>query len=1148
MILRQFAYVMVFVALCSSAVARPASNGPEIYAIVPSNASVPDDMDDTPDWLLIKPNGEDLKDWRLGVSADGQETWKFPLRPLSDSTVLVWASGEHTVRGGIDVRAGGYGLEAWNQEDGCRFDYMVDVTDTVEMTVQVASLMETNRHARAGIMMRAGLRTAEEYIAVFANANSQFEVHVRRRNESDGSLQRTIEKPETSNRFPNTFLRLVRTGSRVQAWVSRDSTYWNEQVLDIEFESALPFLGLCTASRTLGVRTRAVYRNFRINQQSIEVQDLMSAELDTEVQGSISKAQDFHTSFRLSRAGGSVFLYRPSGLLHDEMVYDSVRQDIAIVNDSLSYTYAQATRPFDELVPFERVLANPRILPASSNNVDGNVVVSASVDQDVVVRYTSDGTIPTEHSEVFGTEQELAQGVYRFRAYADNAIPSEVVTRVYMQTDYDVDVVHLVGDPYDLTSEQEGLLLNTWFDHEVDGHVVIVSPTDSVLINQGTGVKLHGKAGSRVLPQKSLRLYGRQKFGNDRFAYPFFGDNGLQDYKRLIIRNGGQDWDKAFIRDIVPASLLKDVGLDVRAWRPCVMLVNGEFWGFYNIRERIDRFYIADNNEGVNDKNVSLLEYADVVIDGTNKPLRLVLDSLREMQSSSQFKDIVERNFDVDNLCTYVAAQLLLDNRDWPINNREMWRATDVGRWRWVLFDTDISQGFNYYFEPASSNGFHRVFSEEDTHGTNPPWSTELFRLVLLHDDFKSRFVNRYLELHQETMTPGRYHHTIDSCAQYLQELLPKQSERWGGQMHWTNFMDTLHMFADVRSEYAVRHVQEFMEFSAPKELTLDVFPVESGVVRLHSTIHKRFPVRRHVFQEAAVEIEAIPLYGYRFVRWSDGYTQARRQVEIETDQELKAEFEVLLNENRPIVISEILYRERSESLGDWLELFNPNSWDINIQGMQIVDELGDTLVNVVSPTRISAGGYVVFAKNARRFDDKYSTICIASGSLNRGLRESGTLKVYSPDGKLWSTLSYSGTTPWPHVESSRPISIQRKDARLNSNNGADWIVSYGIGETPGQATPGSNSWQVSRGVALRVSPNPATSVCTVEVDTGKILDVCVYTVDGRRVNVPIASATNERSVYIQAHAIASGTYVIHVEVQTETDSNVSLTSTMVKM
>jgi len=59
-------------------------------------------------------------------------------------------------------------------------------------------------------------------------------------------------------------------------------------------------------------------------------------------------------------------------------------------------------------------------------------------------------------------------------------------------------------------------------------------------VNQDVGIRTHG-GWSRAWPMKSLRIYARTEYGESKFEHPFFGDPRYGTYKRIVLRNSGND-------------------------------------------------------------------------------------------------------------------------------------------------------------------------------------------------------------------------------------------------------------------------------------------------------------------------------------------------------------------------------------------------------------------------------------------------------------------------------------------------------------------------------------------------------------------------------------------------------------------------------
>lgn len=110
------------------------------------------------------------------------------------------------------------------------------------------------------------------------------------------------------------------------------------------------------------------------------------------------------------------------------------------------------------------------------------------------------------------------------------------------------------------------------------------------VLSQNMGLRIHGGV-SRTFPQKSLRLYARNEYGDNRFQYPIFGPDNSTSFKRLLLRNAGNDSEHAYMRDAVVQTLSAGLRFETQDYQPAVVYLNGEYWGILNFRERYDHHY-----------------------------------------------------------------------------------------------------------------------------------------------------------------------------------------------------------------------------------------------------------------------------------------------------------------------------------------------------------------------------------------------------------------------------------------------------------------------------------------------------------------------------------------------------------------------------
>jgi hypothetical protein len=114
--------------------------------------------------------------------------------------------------------------------------------------------------------------------------------------------------------------------------------------------------------------------------------------------------------------------------------------------------------------------------------------------------------------------------------------------------------------------------------------------------------------------------------------------------------------------------------LDIQAYRPTVVFINGEYWGIKNLRERIDQHYIG-RRFGVDPDNIDLLTRDNEVKEGDNEHYNQMIEfvSGNDMGVESNYRQVLEM-MDVDNYLDYYSAQVYYANTDWPANNIDFWR------------------------------------------------------------------------------------------------------------------------------------------------------------------------------------------------------------------------------------------------------------------------------------------------------------------------------------------------------------------------------------------------------------------------------------------------------------------------------------------
>ncbi|NUO02983.1 MAG: CotH kinase family protein, partial [Saprospiraceae bacterium] len=320
------------------------------------------------------------------------------------------------------------------------------------------------------------------------------------------------------------------------------------------------------------------------------------------------------------------------------------------------------------------------------------------------IYYSLDGSMPTQRSQRYQKPIAIRRTtVLRAVAYRGDT-RSRFAGQTYFigEPQSTFPVISLAVTPALLFDAQRGLFMqgsivdslwnkpnaNFWTRREVPMHVEFFETDGSCVYNSLSGMRLFGGM-SRLFPQKSLAIIAREGYGEDRIRHPVFGKKGPKSFKSLVLRNSGSDWGKTHFRDAFMTSLLDGWDIEKQAYRPAQVYINGKYWGIYNLREKINRYFIASHSD-VDKDSIDFLEHRNNLRRGSRQHYSRLLKYLaaHDLSIAENFS-WVERQMDVDNFLNYQVAQIYFDNQD-AGGNIKYWRPrTPTGRWRWILYDTD---------------------------------------------------------------------------------------------------------------------------------------------------------------------------------------------------------------------------------------------------------------------------------------------------------------------------------------------------------------------------------------------------------------------------------------------------------------------------
>ena len=494
-----------------------------------------------------------------------------------------------------------------------------------------------------------------------------------------------------------------------------------------------------------------------------------------------------------------------------------------------------------------------------------------------------------------------------------DGIASEYITKTYFlgktNSGYykDMKVVSLVTDPANLFDKDKGIYClgkeyeqynggqkNPWDipanyrmkgkEWERPAHVTFFENGKQVL-DQNIGIRIKG-AFSRCIAQKSFNLYTRKEYGKPELEYDFFSGkatkakNGkaIKEYDGLVIRNGGNDNTGAFFRDSINQTLVADRSFATQANTECIVFIDGEFWGIYQMMEKINRGYLS-SHYGVKKDSIAMIENG-ALEEGNDNDLRDWRSLCDGIANGSLSYEEISDKLDIQGFIDYFAAQIYWCNADWPQNNFSAWRSNENdetnpyadGKWRMILFDTESGQGlYGTEDKSYSADQFSRIRNSSNQ-------LARVFNGLMNYQRFRHRFARTMMDLTNKNFTPERTKEVINFYRNtYKQQVTDTFTRFHSGSLSGENAarrfegdMNTVTEFYDKRYTYAERTTRSAMGLSSePNRINIKNDP-NGGSININTlTLGKISNWSGRYHSDYDITVTAQPVDGKYFSHWN---------------------------------------------------------------------------------------------------------------------------------------------------------------------------------------------------------------------------------------------------------------------------------------
>ena len=293
-------------------------------------------------------------------------------------------------------------------------------------------------------------------------------------------------------------------------------------------------------------------------------------------------------------------------------------------------------------------------------------------------------------------------------------------------------------------------------------------------------MRLHGN-GSRILANRSYRLYAKSDYGAKEINYPFFKDYNLDVFRRIILRNSGGDATFSLFMDAFVQMLNKPLNVYIQNYQPVVNFINGEYYGILNLRERFDEKYF-EIKFNIKESELDFLENGITDV-GTQNYYQETINFFTNNDLSLKANYEHALNYiDIEYYMDYYIAQIYSANIDWPHNNNVFFRKNKNyveganakkehdGKWRWLMKDLDLS---------FSDVTFNMITHTKENSIWGNYYKDIIFNSLLQSSDFKNSFINRFADLLNSIYQPEYIVNVIDVMQNVIRPEMPNYINRW---------------------------------------------------------------------------------------------------------------------------------------------------------------------------------------------------------------------------------------------------------------------------------------------------------------------------------------------------------------------------------
>ena len=451
----------------------------------------------------------------------------------------------------------------------------------------------------------------------------------------------------------------------------------------------------------------------------------------------------------------------------------------------------------------------------------------SSTDPNALIYYTTDGSRPDNSANLYtGPFNISSTSVIKAVAYSTNgSVPPSFIDyhTFFINDTHTIPILSVSGDSVAILIEDGLRTIGSWWNgvpHEPQGTIEWFDK-NGVLLDKGTGeFNKHGND-SWAYDQRGFDYVMRDQFGyNHALQDKVFDTKSRDKFQRVIVKAAANDnypfsfgSSGAHIRDayIQHLSQLADLRLDERSTKSCILYLNGQYWGVYEMREKVDDHDFTDYYYDQDKNNLQFLKtWGGTWIEYGGPQAQTDWDNLKNFITTNSMANqanyqTVKSQYNTGSIIDYFLLNSYVVCGDWLNWNTAWWRGMDTAgekkKWRYTLWDMDntFDHGTNYTGVPTMSVNADPCdpssLSDPGGQGHVPIWNE-----LLNNSDFFDDYLNRWQDLANGYLSCDTMISILDSMIAVIDPEMPRQIAKWGGTYtEWQSNVQDVRDFINAR-------------------------------------------------------------------------------------------------------------------------------------------------------------------------------------------------------------------------------------------------------------------------------------------------------------------------------------------------------------